>query len=58
MKKILPLAGGVCGVLSGIGMICGMIWDIPKFVWLFIAIGYFILAATILWNFYCLNKKK
>lgn len=57
MKKILPLMGCVCGVLSVIGMICGVVWDLPKPVWLLIALGLFAMTATIIYHFYEINKK-
>ncbi len=59
MKKVIPFVGGVCGVLSGIGMICAAILDgdIPKFVWLFIAIGFFISGISNAYN-YCYFRKK
>lgn len=57
MKKTLPIAGGVCGVLSGIGMICGAVRPLPKFVWILVAIGFLASAAAIVYNFCQVNKK-
>lgn len=57
VRKILPIAGGVCGVLSGIGMICGAIWPMPKFVWVLVTAGFLALSAAVIYNLCQINKK-
>lgn len=59
MKKIIPLIGGVCGVISGIGMIFGAILDgnIPKYAWIIIIIGFLVSGAGNIYNYHYFSKK-
>ena len=60
MKKLIPLVGAICGVLSGIGMICGGIMDgkLPKPAWIFIGIGFFISAIANVYNYRYFHKNQ
>jgi len=60
VKKIIARVGAVCGILSGIGMICGAILEdrMPKFLWLPIAVGYLLLTASILISYFAEKKKR
>jgi len=57
--KIFTIIGGICGILSGIGMIYGGIMDgeMPKYVWLLISTGYFILVVSLIANYIKSGKK-
>ncbi len=57
--KRFSLIGAVCGMLSGIGMIYAGIVDgnIPKTVWILIAIGWFIAVASQICSYRHFSKK-
>jgi len=60
MKKIIPIIGGICGILGGIGIIIMSIADmeVPKLFWLLFAAVCFINAFINIYFFRLYNKKK
>ena len=58
MKKILPLAGCIGGVLGTVGLICQMVWELPFYVNLLIVVCLFMNTAALIYNFRQINKKK
>lgn len=58
-KGLIPLICGVCGILAGIGMICGAVLGdaFPRPLWILTAIGFFISGAGNVYNFLHLRGK-
>lgn len=57
--KIISLIGTICGILSGMGMIYAGVVDlnIPKTLWILIAIGWFIDVVVQICSYHYFNKK-
>lgn len=57
--KTFSYIGAVCGIFSGIGMICNAVTDnnLPKIVWLFISVGWIVAVSSQICNYFHLKKK-
>lgn len=55
MKKVFPVLVCICGLICVIGSIGGIFWELPKFVYLLMAIGHLTLAAATLHRSYRVN---